>query len=135
MKLIISLTLLLSATAFAGKEQREYMKTDIMPKIAQAQDAYKKACACALKIDVKADSFASNDDLINAKYIAENMIENVAGYCTDAESKKALCKMKTLEIVFGKEGPLFKFASGKGTAITNGQSYVSLKMITDVLDK
>lgn len=69
-----------------------------------------------------------------AKYVAENIADNVAGYCNDDASKKAMCAMKTLDITKAKESK-FTFAGGKGTATTDGQSYVTFDMMTREIDK
>lgn len=119
--------------AFAGKTEREYQKNELTPAVTKAQDTYKKACGCALKINVNA-SLKAVDDMRQAKYIAENITDNVTGYCNDDASKKAMCAMKTLDITKGPDTK-FSFAGGKGSAVTDGQSYVSFDMMTREIDK
>jgi len=119
--------------AFAGKAEREFHKNEMTPAVTKAQDAYKKACGCALKINVNA-SLKEIDDMRQAKYIAENITENVSGYCNDDASKKAMCAMKSLDITKGPDTK-FSFAGGKGSAVTDGQSYVSFDMMTREIDK
>lgn len=130
---VVAAIMFVSLTAFAGKAEREYQKNEMTPAVTKAQDTYKKACGCALKINVNA-SLKEVDDMRQAKYIAENITDNVAGYCNDDASKKAMCAMKTLDITKGKETK-FTFAGGKGTAVTDGQSYVSFDMMTREVDK
>jgi len=132
---VIAATMLISIPlAFAGKAEREYQKNELAPSVTKAQDTYKKACGCALKINVNATTIKEIDDMRQARYITENVSDSVAGYCTDTESKKAMCAMKTLDITKGKETK-FTFAGGKGTAVTDGQSYVSFDMMTREVDK
>ena len=135
MKQAVAVTalLLLSITAIAGKAEREYQKTEMTPAVTKAQDTFKKACGCALKINVAA-SLKTVDDMRQAKYIADNVSDSVTGYCNDGESKKAMCAMKTLDITKGAETK-FSFAGSKGSAITDGQSYVSFDMMTREIDK
>jgi hypothetical protein len=130
---ILGAALLVSSLAIAGKAEREYVKTDLTPAVTKAQDSFKKACGCALKINVNAN-LKEIDDMRQAKYISDNISDSAAGYCTDDASKKAMCVMKTLDITKGKETK-FTYAGGKGTAITDGQSYVSWDMMTREIDK
>lgn len=125
--------MLISTLAYAGKAEREYMKETLAPAVKKAQDAYKKSCGCALAITVNA-TIKTKDDMSEARYIAEQVSENVAGYCTDDASKKAMCQMKSLEIGKTKEAT-FTFKGGKGVGTTDGQSHVSFDMMTRELDK
>lgn len=121
-------------TAFAGKAEREYKKETLDPAVKAAETAYKSSCGCALKVNVAKDILNSQDDMSQARYISQSIADGAAGYCTDDESKKAVCQMKTLEISKGKETG-FSFKGSKGSAVTDGQSYVSFDMITRELDK
>lgn len=129
-----ALMMMASLTAFAGKAEREYKKETLDPAVKAAETAYKSSCGCALKVTVAKDMLNSQDDMSQARYIAQSVSEEVGKYCTDDESKKAVCQMKTLDIVKAKETS-FSFKSGKGTAATDGQSYVSWDMMTRELDK
>ena len=129
----LMMTMMASLSAFAGKAEREYMKDTVVPAVKAAETAYKSSCGCALKIVVAA-TIKTTDDMSQARYVAQSVTEGVAGYCTDDASKKAVCQMKTLEISKDKE-TAFSFKSGKGSAITDGQSYVSWDMMTRELDK
>lgn len=122
-----------SMTAFAGKEEREFAKNEMGPAVKKAETDFKAACGCALKITVS-DTLKSIDDMRQAKYISENMSEGAPKHCNDAESKKAMCVMKTLDIVKGPETK-FAYKAGKGTATTDGNSYVSWDMMTREIDK
>jgi hypothetical protein len=130
---LLLVTVTASVTAFAGKEEREFMKNEVAPAVKEAETKLKAACGCALKINVS-DTLKSTDDMRQARNIANGVTEGAPGYCTDAESKKAICQMKTLDIVKGKD-TAFTFKGGKGTAVTDGSSYVSWDMMTRELDK
>lgn len=129
----VSVVLATSIFAFAGKQEREFTKNELQPMVAKAKAKYQSACGCALAIKVTA-SIKTVEDMRQARFIARDIADKVEGYCTDTESKKALCTMKTLDIVRGKE-TAFTFAGGKGTAVTEGVSYVNFEMITHELDK
>jgi len=130
---IMASVMLLSLTAFAGKAEREYMKNEVAPAVKAAEAKFKEACGCALKITVK-DSIKTTDDMYEAKHIAESVTEGAPEYCTDAESKKAVCQMKSLDITKDKEAK-FTFKDGKGVASTDGQVYTSFELMTRELDK
>jgi hypothetical protein len=131
--LIGTALMLVSLTAFAGKTERDYLTTEVQPAVKAAESKFKAACGCALKINVS-DSLKSTDDMSQARHISNAIAEGAPGYCTDDASKKAVCQLKTLDIVKGKE-TAFAFRAGKGTCTTDGQSYVSWDMITRELDK
>jgi hypothetical protein len=131
--LIGTALMLVSLTAFAGKTERDYMTNEVQPAVKAAEGKFKAACGCALKINVS-DSLKSTDDMAQARNISNAITEGAPGYCSDDASKKAICQMKTLDIVKGKE-TAFTFKAGKGTCTTEGQSYVSWDMITRELDK
>jgi hypothetical protein len=122
-----------SFNAFAGKAEREYMKDSVQPAIKEAETKFKAACGCALKITAT-DSLKSQDDMAQAKNTANSVAENAEKYCTDDASKKAVCQMKSIDVVKGKE-TAFTFKAGKGTCTTDGNSYVHWDMITRELDK
>jgi hypothetical protein len=131
--LFAGLMMMVSLTAFAGKAEREYAKNTMTPAVKAAEAAYKSSCGCALKITVAA-SIKSEEDMRQAKNISESVAEGVKGYCTDDDSKKAVCQMKSLEISKATD-TAFTFKAGKGTAATDGQSYVSWDMISREIDK
>jgi hypothetical protein len=130
---LLLITITAPLLAFAGKEEREFSKNEMAPAVKKAEDTFKSACGCALKINVS-DTLKAVDDMRQAKYISENIVEGAPKYCNDADSKKAMCVMKTLDIVKGKDTG-FAFKAGKGTATTDGNSYVSWDMITREIDK
>ena len=134
MSRILLFIALVPLCSFAGKAEREYLKSDVTPAITEAEAAFKTACGCTLKISLKEDSFKSTDDLYKAKHLAEQVKDNVTGYCTDKASKDAICKMKSLE--FAKTtAAKFTFSGGRGLATTDGQVVTSWQMITEELDK
>ncbi len=134
MRIILTVFLAsISMTALAGKAERDYLKNEVLPAVAEAEAAFKKACGCALKIKV-GESFKTTDEMYRAKHIAESVKDGAAGHCTDADSKRAVCTMKTLKIELTKEAK-FSFAGSVGTATTDGQVHTSFDMMTKELDK
>lgn len=131
--LIVTAMMLVSLNAFAGKTERDYMTNTVQPAVKEAEGKFKASCGCALKISVS-DTLKSTDDMAQARNISNSITEGAPGYCNDEASKKAMCQMKTLEVVKGKD-TAFAFKGGKGTCTTDGQSYVSWDMITRELDK
>jgi hypothetical protein len=131
---LIGLTSTIAIPAFAGKEEREMLKTEVMPAVKTAEAKFKSACGCALAITVDEASLKSTSDMRPIKSIAEHVAEGAVAYCTDAASKKAVCQMKSL--VLGKAAETaFTFKNGKGVATTDGQSFPSWEMMTAELDK
>lgn len=129
----LSLVSLISVDAFAGKTERDYMTKEVQPAVKAAEGKLKSACGCNTKF-VVSDSLKTTDDMAQAKHIAENITEEAPKYCTDDASKKAVCQLKTLEVVKGADTK-FAFSGGKGTCTTDGQSYVNWEMITREIDK
>jgi hypothetical protein len=80
------------------------------------------------------DSLKTRDELAQARNVANSVSESVGKYCSDEASKKAVCQLKTLEVVKGSDTK-FSFKDGKGSCITDGQSYVSWDMISREIDK
>ena len=131
-------TLGISATGLAGKEDRDYMKNEVMPAVKKAETTWKSACGCALKITVDETTITSaNDGMQPARDFCGTITENVAGYCTDDASKKAMCKMKSLTIKRAPESVdlSFTFKGGTGIATVRGISAPSWAMVTSELDK
>ena len=134
MKTFVLLLALVPMVSFAAdKATREYVKSDFNPAVTAAQDAFNKACGCKLAIKANG-SVKTQDDYRLAKYIAESVKDGAAGYCTDAESKKAVCQMKTLELGKANEAT-FTFKGGKGVATHDGQANSNWDMMTKELDK
>jgi hypothetical protein len=131
---LITLSLFLSVSALAGKEEREYKKSDVDPAVKEAEAKFKASCGCPLQIVVNANTIDSKDNLYQVKHIANSVAEGAPGYCSDADSKKAVCQMKTLEIQRGKE-TVFTFKAGKGTSTHDGQSYMGWDNTTHEIDK
>ncbi|HEX4416456.1 MAG TPA: hypothetical protein VH165_01095 [Kofleriaceae bacterium] len=125
--------MLVSLSAFAGKTERDYMTNEVQPAVKAAKDKLKSACGCTVNFTVS-DSLKTTDDMAQARNIANAVTEGAPAYCSDAASKKAVCKLKTIEVVKGKETG-FAFKGDKGTCTTDGQSYVSWDMITREIDK
>lgn len=126
--------MLVSLTAFAGKAEREYMKETLGPSVAKAEKTLKESCGCAIKITLNENTQKTTDDMHVAHYLVDSITDGAPGYCNDAESKKAVCQLKTLDVLKEKEAK-FTFKAGKGTASHDGQSHTSWEMITRELDK
>lgn len=133
MRKLLYLVALLPVLAFAGKEEREFVKETVEPKVAAAEAAVKTSCGCALKITMS-PALTTKDDLSLAVYVADSVTEGAPKYCTDAESKKAICQMSALTIEKAKE-PKFTFSAGKGVATTDGSAYTTFDMMSRELDK
>jgi hypothetical protein len=124
----------ISLTASAGKEDRDYKEKELMPAVKETEAKFKSACGCGLAIAIDEATVKTKDAYTAVKYMVSAVAEGVAGYCTDAASKKAMCQMKTLVLAKAAEAT-FTFKGGKGIATTDGQSHVSFEMITQELDK
>lgn len=129
----LSITLV-SLTAFAGKDEREYMKSTLAPAIKQAETTFKTACGCPLTITLHDTSAASTNDMYVAKHIVDKIADQAPTYCNDAPSKKAVCQMKALEIKKG-EKTAFEFKAGKAISTHDGQSYYDFERMAHELDK
>jgi hypothetical protein len=132
--LVVASMMVMSLTAFAGKEDREMMKNEVMPAVKDAEAKVKAACGCAMKITVDETTVTKKDDMYPIKHMAGYVADGAPTYCTDDASKKAVCQMKTLVLGKAKEAA-FTFKAGKGTATTDGQSACSWEMMTRELDK
>ncbi|MES2040682.1 hypothetical protein ACO0LD_04225 [Undibacterium sp. Ji83W] len=131
---LAAIILLLPLTAFAGKAERDFMSNEVEPAVKAATAGLKTSCGCDVKFDIKADSFQTTDDMFKIKHFASTIKDNAGAYCADAASKKAICKMKSIE--FSKAASTYlKFAAGKVTATTDGTSQPSWEMLTREVDK
>jgi hypothetical protein len=133
-KMLPALLAIAPLLAFAGKAERDFVSQEVEPAIKASGEKVGKSCGCPLKFDVKLDSFTDVDQLRNARNFVRAVGDGAAGHCTDAPSKAAVCKMKTLEVSRGASVG-FKFAAGKGTATTDISSYPSWDMIAAQVDK
>ncbi len=129
----LSLVSLISVDAFAGKAERDYLSKEVQPAVKAAEAKLKTACGCNTRF-VVSDSLKSTDDMSQAKHIAEPITEEAPKYCTDDASKKAVCQLKTIEVVKGSDTK-FAYSGGKGICTTDGQSIPSWDMITREIDK
>ena len=132
--LIVAALLSLSLPAVAGKLERDTMTKDVQPAVTAAEARFRSSCGCPLKIAVDEATMNTRSLLLQAKHIAEEVGEESAKYCSDAASKKALCQMKTLEILVRK--PVgFTFKDGVGQCTSDGNMRCAWQQITKVLDK
>jgi hypothetical protein len=133
MKRILCAFTLVCVCAFAGKAERQFKLENVDPAVKKAVADFKAACDCTLTVKI-ADNVSDERSMGNAVNILRDIYEHAKGYCTDGASKKAVCKMKTLEINKG-DTTKFSFSGDRGVASTDGQSYVSFDMMTAELDK
>lgn len=132
--LIVAALSAMSLTAVAGKLERDVMTKEVVPAVADAEAKFRSSCGCPLKITVDEASMNTPDLLRQAKHIAEDVAEEAPKYCTDAASKKALCQLKTLEIL--KRKPCeFTFKNGVGQCTSDGSMRCAWQQITKVLDR
>lgn len=133
MKTVILSTLLIAGVAFAGPAERE-AKAKYTEEITKASKDFQLACGCALKMNVNWDSYKKADDMRGVHFLAENFSEDAKGYCKDAETKKAMCALKTVDVTFGKDASL-KYASGKASITTTADSYIPFNQVAAEVDK
>jgi hypothetical protein len=135
MKTLITIGLLsVSTLALAGKAEREFMKSEVQPAIKAATESFKSACGCSLDFKVDEGTFKTTDQMTQIRNTANSIKDGAVEHCTDAESKKAMCALKTLSYKLDKESK-FEFKGSTGTATTDGGSYVSWGMMTQEIDK
>lgn len=125
---------LVGVAAHAGKAERDFVTSDVEPRVKQAVAALKTSCGCDVKFEYKVENFQTIDELRTIMYVSSQFIDNVGKYCNDAPSKAAVCKMKTVEITKAKEAT-FKFSGSKGVATTEGNTTPSWDMIAKEVDK
>ena len=134
-KKIALILALVPMAAFAGKAERDYVSGTAEPAVKEAAAALKKSCGCDVKIDiVKVDAYKDTDELRQITNVSKAIAQGAAAHCTDAASKAAICKMKSLEISRGTSTD-FKFSGGKGVATSDSSSSASWDMIVAQLDK
>lgn len=133
--LLLALPLLaVLPSTFAGKAERDFVSQEVEPARQATAAAIQKSCGCAIKFDVKTDGYADVDGLRTARNFVKAVGEHAPGYCTDAPSKAAVCKLKTVEVSKGNSAA-FQFTAGKGVVTTDSSSYPSWDMITAQIDK
>lgn len=134
MKQTLLVLALFPLIAFGGKEEREYWKKEVTPAVEKAAETYKSACGCALKATVDEKTIKSKDDMYLAKRVMESVTEGAPKHCTDDDSRKAICQMKSLEVKRDVK-TAFTISGSKGVSVTDGQSYADFGMMTQELDK
>jgi len=100
--LITLLLLLISSASYAGKAERARI-VEIESALKGHAAAFKKACGCDIKFDVKWDTYTKVENMTRIEMAGEKLVENAPGFCTDAESKRAICVMKTMTLSYGAE--------------------------------
>jgi hypothetical protein len=123
-----------STFALAGKEEREYLNSEVTPAVKAAEAKFKASCGCNVKVTVNDSSSKSKDDLQLARLLVNGVADGAGTYCSDAASKKAICQMKSLDVTKSANME-FTFKGGKGVAAHNGISYPSWELMTKELDK
>jgi len=97
-------------------------------------DTVKASCGCAIKFDAKIETFKDTDELGQIRNFARTVKEKAPAYCSDAPSKAAVCKLKTIEFSRGSSVN-FQFSAGKGMATSDSSSYPSWDMVVREVDK
>lgn len=124
----------LATLAWAGKPEREKQK-EITAKATTVKGDVKKACGCAVGVDVKWATFKTVENMSNIERTVRDFGVAAAKHCSDADSKKALCKsLKSVEIFYNKDGASLKLA-GKVIKAGCNSSYPGDSMFKDILDK
>jgi hypothetical protein len=131
---IVATLLALTSTAHAGKAEREYAESTMNPAVKAAAAAYKSACTGDLKIDVKADTFQTVDEMRQVSGFVNQITSSAASYCKDSGTKKVMAKLKVLEISKSKQVTV-KFSGDKAVATTDESSYPSWDMLAREVDK
>ena len=134
MKKLAMVLMLVPVLAFAGKAERDFLTNEVEPAVKEATATLKGSCGCDVKFNVKFDTFKDTDELRNIKNFANSIRDGAKSYCSDAGSKAAICKLKTIELSKSTEAT-FKFKDGKGTATADSSSTPSWDMMTDIIDK
>jgi hypothetical protein len=132
--LIAVSVLVVSVPAFAGKEDRDYMTSEVIPAAKAAEAKWKSSCGCVLTIKIDDASLKSKDDMPSARNFCNHIAEEVVTYCNDESSKKAMCAMKSLTIKKADDAT-FTFKGGVGAATVYGITSPSWDMVTRELDK
>ena len=123
-----------SLSAFAGKEDRDFMKNEVMPAAKTAAAKWKSACGCNLAITIDETTLKSRDDMPSARSFCNTISEEIVKYCTDEASKKAMCQMKSLTVKKADDAT-FTFKGGQGLATVYGITSPSWDMVTREIDK
>ena len=139
MKLRFSLTAVatlfaLTSTAHAGKAEREYAETTMNPAVKAAAAAFKSACTGDLKIEVKANTFQTVDEMRQVSNFANQISNSAAGYCKDGATKAVMSKLKALEISKSNQVTV-NFSGNKAVVTTDESSYPSWDMLAREIDK
>ena len=142
-KLLCLLLVLVSSTAYAGKDEREKQE-EVTKEMPASQAAFKSACGCDLAFDVKWDTFQTFETMRAVHGIIDNVQSYAKDVCTDATAKKNVCKMKSMSISYApiaanataNPDPVFNEATGVMTLVTNGMAVPDLQwMARNILDK
>jgi hypothetical protein len=123
-----------TSVAVAGKREREQLEREAIPAARGAEANFKAACHCPLAIAID-DSIQSSDQITAARYIAEEVSHNAAHYCTDAASRKAICKMHTLAIAASTRSSFAFEDDCNGIATTDGHYHPTWDEMTKAIDR
>jgi hypothetical protein len=133
-RVLVCVLMAVSVTALAGKEERDFLNKEVQPSAREAEAKWKASCGCGIRVAIDEASFTVKHDMYAAKAFCDRVSENIAGYCTDAASKKAMCQMKTLAVRKAND-VTFTFRGGTGTATVSSDASPSWDMVTQQLDK
>jgi hypothetical protein len=133
-KYLVATILVLSSAAYAGKAERE-KKVEIETALKVSAESLKKTCGCSVKFDVKWDSYKDTDSMARISMAGEKLVENAAQFCTDADSKKALCAMKVMSLSYGSDPAAAQFKGGTIIGQTNDMRTLDWPEYIKLLDK
>ncbi len=128
-------TLGLAQAVFAqDKAFRDYKNDSVTPEIAKTEKAFQESCGCEVKVSYDDKTIKTADDLRAAIANPISKIpDEVKSYCTNADSKKAICKMKKLVFKIDKENGV-EFKNGSVTMISDGTGAPAFGSVTKLLD-
>lgn len=131
---LVQVLMLVSSMAFAGKAERELQAT-INEKMKAGVDAVKANCGCAMKVDIKWDSYKTTDQMTAVKNSLDSFNEESKAYCTDAGAKKAVCAMKTIEYANSDSKDEMAFKGGIMKVTTLSGSVWHFQSFAEEVDK
>lgn len=123
-----------SLSVHAGKAERDFVESRVLPAVKAAEAQYKKSCTGDLKIDVKFETFPTIDELRQVMHFANAVTDGSPKYCNDKTTQSIMSRMKVLEI--SNTGKVtFNFSGNKGVATTDASSYPSWDMVVSAVDR
>jgi hypothetical protein len=92
-------------------------------------------CGCDIKFDVKWDTYKKIEDMTRIEMAGEKLVENAPAFCTDSESKKSICVMKTMSLSYGANPAEPQLKAGTVFGQTNDMRTLDWGEYIGLLDK